>query len=171
MTVIINIIIILLWHLVANLLVSNMGAKFLNYKAVPFKMRKYENYGAYYEENFYIDRWCKLLPVKLNTENVTADDIEQADVIRLKQYMTTTCRSEFCGIINSLCAVLVLFINAPHIGFIIAVLVVLGNLPFIFANRYIRLGILKKYNEKLKQREIRDYIELNNPDKYDLDTF
>ncbi len=47
MTLIINIIIIVLWHLVAHLLVGTMGTKRLNYRISPFKMKKYENYGFF----------------------------------------------------------------------------------------------------------------------------
>ena len=61
--------------------------------------------------------------------------------------------------------------NVPYLGFIIGVIAVAINVPFIFANRYVRFFLLNEFVKKRREREILDYIEENNPDKYDLDNF
>ena len=61
--------------------------------------------------------------------------------------------------------------NIPYLGFIIGVIAVTINIPFILANRYVRFFLLNEFVKKRKERQILDYIEENNPDKYDLDNF
>lgn len=171
MAVVINIIIICLWHLVSFILTTYIGQKHLNYRSFPFRFFKFEKYGKFYTENFDIDGWYTLIPVKINREGVTCKDIEEAEITDLKQYIIYTCRSELCCLLNCLYLVFSLIVNDPHIGFIVGVLVVFGNLPFIAVNRYYRSVIVKELSKKRKQREIIEYIEENNPDKYDLDSF
>ena len=60
------------------------------------------------------------------------------------------------------------------LGFIVGVLVVLGNLTFIFANRYARFLLLNEYVKKRKLVQINQYIEehnYNDNDKYNFRNF
>lgn len=171
MAVIINIIIIFLWHFLSYLLSSTVGQKHVNYRRRPFRAWKFERYGNFYVENFDIESWYMLLPIQMNRDNITRKNLEEAEIPTLKAYLLTTCRSEYCCLINCLYFFFAVIVNVPYLGFIAGVLVVLCNMPFIMANRYLRFIVLREYAKKRKEREIADYIKENNPDKYDLDSF
>lgn len=171
MAIVINIIIIFLWHFLSYILASTVGQKYVNYRKRPYRAWKFERYGNFYIENFDIESWYMLIPIQINRDNVTRKTLEEADFIKLKTYLLYTCRSELCCMLNCLYFLFSVIVNVPYLGFIFGVIVILFNLPFIFANRYSRLVILKEFAKKRKQREILEYIEENNPDKYDLDSF
>lgn len=171
MSIIINILIICLWHFLTYIISGAVGLKHVNYRKFPYRIHKFEKMGKFYRENFDIEAWYRLLPIKYNNEGIDARAIEDADIPTVKNYITYTCRSEMCSLLNSLYLVFAMFIDVAYLGFIIGVIVILCNLPFIAANRYARCGLLKEFAKKRKQREILEYIEENNPDKYDLDSF
>lgn len=171
MAIITNIIIIFLWHFLSYLLTSMVGQKYVDYRRFPYRAFKFEKYGRFYNENFDIDSWFMIIPIKINSENISASGLERADIPKIKKFLTYTCRSELCYIINCLYFILSIIINIPYLAFIIGIIVVLGNMPFLVANRYVRFILLNTLAKKRKQREIIEYIEENNPDKYDLDSF
>ncbi len=171
MAVVINILIICLWDFLSYILSKNIGQKHVDYKKFPFRARKHENKGNFYTENFNIDSWYKLFPIKYNRMGINSKLIEEADIPTLKNYLTVTCRSEFCSLVNCLYFLFAVTANVPYLGFIVGVIAVTVNVPFIFANRYVRFFLLNAFVKKRKQREILEYIEENNPDKYDLNNF
>ncbi len=171
MAVIINILIICLWDFLSYIISKNIGQKHVNYRKLPFRAYKFERKGEFYTENFNIDSWYKYIPIRYNLDGITQKRISQADIPKLKMYLTVTCRSEFCNIINCLYFIFAIMANVPYLGFIAGVIAVTINVPFILANRYVRFIILNEYVKKRKEREIMEYIEENNPDKYDLDNF
>ncbi len=171
MTIIINIIIICLWDFLSYILSRNIGQKHVNYRKFPYRAYKYEQKGKFYTENFDIEKWYKFLPIKYNLLGLNSKKISEADIPKLKTYLTYTCRSEFCNIVNCLYFLFAITMNIPYLGFIIGVIAVIINIPFILANRYVRFFLLNECVKKRKERQILDYIEENNPDKYDLDNF
>ena len=171
MAVIINILIICLWDFLSYILSKNIGRKHVNYRKFPFRAYKFERKGNFYRENFIIDSWYKYIPIKYNIIGINKKIIAQADFPKLKSYITVTCRSEFCNIVNCLYFLFAISFNLPYLGFIAGVIAVTINLPFIMANRYVRFFLLDEFVKKRKEREILEYIEENNPTKYDLDNF
>lgn len=171
MAIIINILIICLWSFLSFILSRHIGQKYVSYRKFPYRAHKFERRGRFYTENFDIDAWYGLLPIKYNREEINSQKIEKADIPTLKTYLTYTCRSEMCILLNCLYCLFSFIINIPYLGFIIGVLVVIVNLPFLAANRYVRFFLLNEFVKKRKERQILDYIEENNPDKYDLDNF
>lgn len=171
MAIIINILIICLWNFLAYILSGAVGRKHVNYRKFPYRLHKFERKGKFYTENFDIEAWYRLLPIKYNSEVIDAKAIEDADIPTVKNFITLTCRSEMCSLLNCLYIIFAMFMDTAYLGFIIGVLIILCNLPFISANRYARSGLLKAFADKRRQREILEYIEENNPDKYDLDSF
>ena len=166
MAVIINLLIICLWDFLSYFISKNIGQKYVNYKKKPFERK-----GIFYTENFNIETWYKYVPIRCNRDSITLKRISQADIPRLKSYLTITCRSELCNIINCCYFLFAITANVPYFGFIAGVLAVTINVPFLLANRYVRFIMLNEYVKKRRQREILDYIEENKPDKYDLDNF
>ncbi len=171
MAIIINIIIICLWSFLSYLLSKNVGQKHVSYRKFPYRAYNFERRGRFYSENFDIDAWYGLLPIKYNREGINSQKIEKADIPTLKTYLTYTCRSEMCILINCLYCIFAFIVNLPSLGFIIGVLTIIFNLPFLAANRYVRFFLLNEFVKKRKERQIQDYIDENNPDKYDLDKF
>ncbi len=171
MTIIINILIVCLWSFLSFIISKHIGKKHVNYRKFPYRAYKFERKGRFYAENFDIDAWYGLLPIKYNRENINSMKIEKADILTLKNYLTFTCRSELCILINCLYLPFAFLFNAPYMGFILGILVVMFNLPFLAANRYVRFFLLNEFVKKRKEREIMDYIVENNPDKYDLEQF
>ncbi len=171
MAILINVLIICLWDFLSYILSRNIGQKHVNYRNFPYRAYKYEHKGKFYTENFDIDKWYKLLPIKYNRLGLNSKKISEADIPKLKTYLTYTCRSEFCNIVNCLYFLFAITMNIPYLGFIIGVIAVTINIPFILANRYVRFFLLNEFVKKRKERQILDYIEENNPDKYDLDNF
>lgn len=169
--IIINIIIICLWHFLAHIICSQIGQKHVDYRKKPFRTFKFEKGGKFYIDNFDIIGWYMLIPIKFNRDGITNQEIKEANVIKLKAYMTSTCRSELCSLLNCLYFVFSVIFNVPYLGFILGCLVVLANLPFIMANRYARTVLLKEYAKKRKQHKLMEYIGENSPKKYDLDLF
>ena len=174
MALISNILIICLWHFLSFNISRIISPKFVDYKKFPYRARKSENRGSFYRDNFDIDAWYGIIPIKYNRENININVITDSDIPSLMKYITMTCRSELCSIINILYFLFAVTINLPALGFIVGVLVVLGNLPFIFANRYARFLLLNEYVKKRKLVQINQYIEehnYNDNDKYNFRNF
>ena len=171
MALIINVLIICLWDFISYIICKNIGFKHVDYRKFPFRVYKFERKGNFYRENFAVEKWYKFVPIRYNLDNINAKKIENADIPRLKKYLTATCRSELCSITNCLYFFFAITANLPYLGFILGILAVLFNIPFIFANRYVRFFLLNEMVKKRKQKEILEYIQENNPNKYDLDSF
>ncbi|MBQ2152918.1 MAG: hypothetical protein II440_05670 [Clostridia bacterium] len=171
MALIINILIICLWHFLSFNISRFISQSLVDYKKLPYRAYKSENRGKFYRDNFDIDAWYGVLPIKYNRENININVITESDIPTLTEYINLTCRSELCSIINLFYFLFAIAVNLPAIGFIVGVLVVLGNMPFIFANRYARFLLLNELVKKRRLVQINQYIEEHNTDKYDFRNF
>lgn len=171
MALIINILMICLWHFASFILSRSVTLKNVDYRKFPYRAYNWERRGSFYSDNFDVGAWYGALPIKYNRDGIDYRKIESADIPKLKSYITVTCRSELCSIINCLYFFFALMINVPYLGFIIGIIVVIMNLPFIMANRFARFILLNEFLRKRKAHEIDKYISENNSGDYRLSDF
>ncbi len=162
MALIINILIICLWVFVSFVIARSASSKRVDYRKFPYRVYNWEKRGQFYTDNFDVGAWYGVLPIKFNRERIDYKKIEEADIARLKRYITITCRSELFNILNCLYFIFAVIINIPYFGFIIGSIVVIGNIPFIIANRFARFVLLNEMVRKRREQEIESYIASNN---------
>ena len=167
----INIIIICLWLFISNVIARHIGAKHADYRKIPFSIMEFERDGEFYVENFAIGNWYRALPTKYNRIGITENRLKKAEPLTLKEYLTVTCRSELWALINCFYIVCAAILDAPYLAFILGMIVILANLPFIAAARYSRCLILNELARKRKELEQQSIRAVESPNVFDLDLF
>ena len=162
MAMIINILIICLWVFASYVIAGYANIKYVDYRKFPYRVYRWENRGNFYIDNFDVGAWYGVLPIKFNREGIDLIKIEKADLAKLKRYITITCRSELFNIFVCTYTFFSIVINVTYLGFIIGSIVVIINIPFIIANRFVRFILLNEMARKRSEHEIEKYIASNN---------
>ena len=163
MALIINILMICLWVFASFVIARTVKQKHVDYRKFPYRVYGWEKRGNFYSDNFDVGAWYGVLPIKFNRDGIDYKKIENADIDKLKKYITVTCRSELFDILNCMYFIFAVMINVPYLGFIIGSIVVIVNIPFIIANRFARFILLNEMVRKRRAIEIDKYIASNNP--------
>ena len=82
-----------------------------------------------------------------------------------------TCRGELWAVINCFYIVGAAVLDAPYLAFILGMIVILLNLPFVMGNRYCRFLILNDLVEKRRELERQSMLAEKSPNVFDLDLF
>ena len=170
-SLLINIIIICLWVFLSNVIAGHIGPKHVDYRKFPFRIGDFEKHGKFYTENFDIESWYQFLPAKYNRIGITESRLRKKDSLTVKEYLGVTCRCELWALINCFYIVCAAILDAPYLAFILGMLVILANLPFIAASRYCRCLILNELVRKRKELEQQSIRAVESPNVFDLDLF
>ncbi len=143
-----------IWHLVSFLICIGMNEEALSPRRRMFRPRTWERDGRFYSSVLRINRWKDLLPQHVGKNGFSKEHLDDVSAEYLDEFIAETCRGEWNHRMNSLCVIPVLIINRLPAGLIISLLVLLGNLPFVFIQRYNRLRLqrLKKLISKKESR-------------------
>ncbi len=167
----INIIIICLWYFLSYVISGHIGSKHTDYRKFPYRIKGFEKRGGFYTDNFAIDSWYRLLPTKYNRIGITPNKLKREDSLTIKEYLGVTCRSELWALINCFYIVCAAILDAPYLAFILGMLVILANLPFIAGSRYCRCLILNELVSKRKELEKQSKLAFETPNVFELDIF
>ncbi len=169
MALFINLLIIALWHFLSYIISGGIGSKYVDYRKFPYRATETEAKGEFYKENFKIDSWYKFLPTKYNTLGTTPNKLKKLDSLELKERLTVVCRSGLCAGLNCLYIICAVILDAPYLAFILGMIVILVNLPFIISARYCRCLILNEIVAKRKALEQQALRAEQTPNVFDLD--
>lgn len=167
----INIIMICLWHFLSYIISRHIGSRRVDYRRFPYRTRDIERNGEFYVEYFAIDSWYRLLPSRLNQTAITPRRLRRQDALTVKEYLQKTCRCELCSILNCFYIVWASVMDAPYMAFILGMIVILINLPFIAASRYCRCLIHNELELKRKELEEQGRLAEQTPNVFELDIF
>ena len=167
----INVIIICLWHFLSYWIARLIGTKYVDYRKKPYRARDFERRGEFYTEYFAIESWYRLLPTKYNKIGITPEQLAERDALVLKEQLAMLCRSELSPLINCFYIVCAAILDAPYLAFILGMLVILCNLPFIASARYCRCLVLNEIVNKRKELEKQSILAEETPNVYDLNIF
>lgn len=162
MALIINILMICLWVFASFVIARTVKLKHVDYRKFPYRIYGWEKRGNFYSDNFDVGAWYGVLPIKFNRDGIDYKKIENADIDKLKKYISITCRSELFNILNCMYFIFAVIINVPYLGFIIGSIVFIINIPFMIANRFARIILLNELVRKRRAIEIDRYIASNN---------
>lgn len=171
MALFINIIIIMLWHFLSYIISEHIGSKHADYRKFPYRAREFEARGDFYKENFAIDSWYTYLPTEYNRLGTTPEKLRELDALVLKERLGGVCRSELWAVINCFYIVCAAILDAPYLAFILGMLVILFNLPFIISARYCRCLILNEIVAKRRELEKQALLAEQSPNVFDLGIF
>lgn len=142
-----NAIIIGVWHIALFILCVKMPASYFDGSKPRYAPRKWERNGRIYRDVFKINLWKDRLPQHVGRDGFSKERLDsKLSVEYVDQFILETCRSEWEHTANCAIAVVTLFINPIPLGFLFSFLVLLGNVPFAFIQRYnrFRLQILRR---------------------------
>ena len=171
MALFINFLIIMLWHFLSYIISSTIGSKYVDYRKFPYRAKDFEAKGEFYKENFDIDSWYRYLPTKYNRLSTTPEKLKKLDSLELKERLTVVCRSELWAGINCFYFVCAAILDVPYLAFILGMLAILLNIPFIISARYCRCMILNEIVSKRQELEQQAIRAEQTPNVFDLDIF
>ena len=164
----INIIIICLWHFLSYIISGHIGSKRVDYRRFPYRAKEFEKKGEFYVENFLIDSWYSFLPTKYNRIGITERKLSREESLTVREYLGVTCRCELCALMNCFYIVCACILDAPYLAFILGMLVILANFPFIISARYCRCLILNELANKRRELEKQKLLADRTPNVFDL---
>lgn len=167
----INILMIFLWISLSGVISRFIGTKRVDYRKFPFRSKDFERKGEFYTENFASDKWYSLLPTTYNRLGSTEEDIRKLETPALKERLTVVCRSELWALLNCFYIVCAAIFDAPYLAFILGMIIILAQIPFIIAARYFRCLILNEIVRKRRELEEQSLLAERSPNVFDLNLF
>lgn len=146
----INLLLIAVWHIIVWKFCVVADASFFSPSKWMYKIRKWENNGAFYTCILKIKKWKDKLPQYTAKGGFSKKNLKSSyklDRKYIKQFIVETCRGEWDHFVCSLYSVISFVINPLSYAVIFSVMVILGNLPFIAIQRYNRIRLLKIYSK------------------------
>lgn len=98
----------------------------------------WEQNGAFYQRHFHIRTWKDKLPSVNSLDHFSKKNLGQLSPNYLRQFIFQTCRGESHHVRSILTTAVFLMWNPTGLFLLIFLLSTLGNLPFIFIQRYNR---------------------------------
>ena len=153
--IILNIIILLLWHIIVLFLSKNINESFFDSTKNMYLEKKWEKNGDFYVKNLKIKKWKDLLPQYISKNGFSKKSILlnfARDKNYIERFVLETCRAEWNHFMCSMYWLILFFINfviknSWAYYFVFSFLSILTNLPYLFIQRFNRIR-LKKYNKR-----------------------
>lgn len=151
---IINLILGTVWHYTSFLIcVFRKTSSFSPDKKI-YRPHKWERGGKFYSDVFKINKWKDILPQHIGRHGFSKEHLTDLSPEYVDEFIMETCRGEWNHRMNCLFGVVLFLINSFFTAFILTLLLLLGNLPFIFIQRYNRMRLQKLKATLLKKARL-----------------
>lgn len=149
--ILIDLALAVLWHLLVLFACIYMPPKTFDYNRRMYKKRKWEQDGKWYSKYIKIGKWKDILPQRVGGDGFSKAHFTSTSKEYIDRFILETCRGEWNHKLNCLYGIPVLVISPIKYGAVFALLVLIGNLPFVAIQRYNRIRLLK-IKDKLEKR-------------------
>lgn len=141
-----NVMVITVWHCVVFFACIKLPCQTFDPAKGRYLALRWERGGKWYRDRLRIHKWKDSVPQYIGKDGFSKRNLTQVSVGYLDEFIMETCRGEWMHMKNSVCAVVILFVNTAFVGSVFALLVLAGNLPFVCIQRYnrFRLQALRK---------------------------
>lgn len=152
--ILINILLMVFYHLAVLWLCKNLNSKFFDPNRLLYKTNKWENKGLFYIKYLKIKKWKDYLPQYVSKNGFSKKNlmsVTKLDTKYISNFILETCRAEWNHFVCSLYFLISFTINPMPYAVVFSVIPVAINLPFIIIQRYNRIR-LKKLTAKGKSK-------------------
>lgn len=150
-----NLITAALWCFAMFLLCISFKPSFFSEKKSLYLPREWEKNGKWYAKHLKINEWKDRLPQHNGKKGFSKEHLGNTITVEyIDQFILETCRGEWDHWMCGMYFFVSLLINPFGVGFLIGLLILVGNLPFIIIQRYnrFRLQTLRKRMLREQQR-------------------
>lgn len=134
------------WHYATFFLCVFMKKSTFSPDRRMYRPRKWERGGRFYNDVLKINRWKDHLPRHIGKDGFSKEHLDDVSPEYLDEFILETCRGEWNHRANCLFTAVLFLINPVPLAAVLTILLLLGNLPFAFIQRYNRFRL-----QKLKQ--------------------
>ncbi len=149
-TVLINFLLMIIWHLTVLLICMNLDASFFAPEKPCYAQKKWEKGGNFYVKKLKIKKWKDYLPqyvAKGGFSKRHFDSISSRSKKYITAFIAETCRAEWNHLMCCMYWVISFLVNSFYYAIIFSIIPIIVNIPFIAIQRYNRIR-LEKINKK-----------------------
>ena len=139
----INLILGAVWHCGSFFLCVAMPLNHFSPDRWLYRPHRWEKEGRFYSDVLHINKWKDHLPQHTGKNGFSKSHLDSVSVEYIDRFISETCRGEWNHTTNCLFTAVLFIINTPIMGLLLSVLLVAGNFPFIFIQRYNRFRLQK----------------------------
>ena len=152
---IINILLGTFWHCASLFLCISINIGHFSPEKKIYRSRRWEKEGRFYSDVMHINKWKDRMPQHVGRNGFSKSHLDSVSIEYLDRFIAETCRGEWNHRVNCFFAIVLLIINNFYLGLLLSVLLIAGNMPFIFIQRYnrFRLQKLRRLIIKKNQRQ------------------
>lgn len=170
-TILVNILLGAVWHYATFFICIFKDTASFSPDKKMYQPHKWENGGKFYSDVLKINQWKDLLPQHIGKDGFSKNHLDDISIEYIDRFIMETCRGEWNHKMNCWFFVIIMLINPLFIGLILTFLLFMGNLPFVFIQRYNRLRLQKlrkavihkaKLAEKKSRRTESNALEANS---------
>ena len=151
-----NITLTAIWHFFTYILCIYINTDFFDASKKYYQPKKWENNGKIYNDVLKINRWKDLLPQYVGKDGFSKSHLTDVSIEYLDKFIMETCRGEWNHAMNCLFAIVLFAINGFFTAFILSLLLIIGNAPFVIIQRYNRFR-LQKLRKMIIRRSERNH--------------
>ncbi len=148
----INILLGVIWHYATFFLCIMKKNEDYSPDRRMYRPHKWERGGRFYSDTLHINKWKDRLPQHIGKNGFSKDHLDDISIEYIDRFIRETCRGEWNHSMNCLFAIVLLIINKPLTGAFLTLLLLIGNVPFIFIQRYNRFRLQKLRSLILKKK-------------------
>ena len=138
---IINILLGIIWHYASFFLcIMKQNEDYSPDKKI-YRPKKWERDGRFYSDTLKINKWKDRLPKHTGKNGFSKEHLDELSIDYIDTFIRETCRGEWNHTLNCMFAVILMIINSPLMGLFLSALLLIGNVPFIFIQRYNRFRL------------------------------
>lgn len=145
-TIIINIFLILLWHMLCFIACITCNSSVYSLDKKMFQPKKWEDNGKWYDDKLYIKKWKDRLPQHIGKNGFSKQHFTNLSKEYIDTFIMETCRAEWEHSISCFYIVITFIISPFKIALIFSLFTIAANIPFLIIQRYNRFRLLKIKN-------------------------
>ena len=142
-TILVNILLGAVWHYATFFICIFKDTASFSPDKKMYQPHKWENGGKFYSDVLKINQWKDILPQHIGKDGFSKNHLDDITVEYIDRFIMETCRGEWNHTMNCWFFVIIFLINSFFMALILTFFLFLGNLPFVFIQRYNRLRLQK----------------------------
>lgn len=150
----INILLGAVWHYATFFLCVFKNTAAFSPERKMFQPHKWEKDGRFYADALKINKWKDSMPQHIGKDGFSKDHLDDISLDYIDRFIMETCRGEWNHKMNCLFFIILLIINNLWMGIFLSLCLFIGNLPFVFIQRYNRLRLQKLKKTLLRKAEL-----------------